>query len=45
MDFRTHPLIDANGDRWEFTLKSFCNSYDLLTFGVIKRRSPILLVG
>ena len=41
----TYPLIDANGDRWEFALRSFCNSYDLLTFGVIKRRSPILLVG
>lgn len=41
----TYPLVDANGERWEFTLKSFCNSYDLLTFGVIERRLPILLVG
>jgi hypothetical protein len=40
-----YPSIDANGDRWEFTLKRFRDSYDLLTFGAIERRLPSLLVG
>jgi hypothetical protein len=40
-----HPLIDANGERWEFAFQSFCNSYDLLTFGTLTRRVPAALIG
>jgi hypothetical protein len=35
-----YKLVDANGERWEFAFQSFCNSYDLLTFGTLTRRMP-----
>jgi hypothetical protein len=35
-----YPLVDANGDTWEFKFQSFCNSYDLQTF-----EAPSLVVG
>jgi hypothetical protein len=41
----SHPLIDANGERWEFVFHSFCNGYDLLTFGTISRRMPVIVGG
>jgi hypothetical protein len=40
----TRPLVDANGDQWEFGFQSFCNTYDLLTFGVSIRRRPFVSV-
>jgi hypothetical protein len=40
----TCPLIDANGERWEFVFQSFCNGYDLLTFGTVTRRMPAVLI-
>jgi hypothetical protein len=42
---RAYPLIDANGDRWEFAFQSFCNSYDLLTLGMAVRRMPAIVGG
>jgi hypothetical protein len=33
-----HPLTDANGDKQMFAFESFCNGYDLLTFGTCLRR-------
>jgi len=41
----TYPLVDANGDRWEFNFESFCNSYDLLTFGMVTRRMRTIVAG
>ncbi len=41
----TYPLVDANGDRWEFNFESFCNSYDLLTFGMVTRRTRTIVAG
>lgn len=38
----TIPMQDANGDLWEFRFESFCNGYDLLTFGEALRRMPTL---
>lgn len=35
-------LTDANGEVWEFRFESFCNSYDLLTFGVALKRLPAI---
>lgn len=39
----TVPLQDANGKLWEFRFESFCNSYDLLTFGLALRRLPAIV--
>lgn len=36
----THPIQDANGEVWEFRFQSFCNRYDLLTFGEAVRKLP-----
>ena len=40
-----YTLVDANGDRWEFAFESFCNSYDLLTFGTVSKRMPVIVGG
>lgn len=36
----TKPMQDANGEFWEFRFESFCNGYDLLTFGIALRQLP-----
>jgi hypothetical protein len=36
------PLVDVNGNIWEFRFESFCNSYDLLTFGIAIKRLPAI---
>lgn len=33
----TYQLTDMSGGKWEFLFDSFCNTYDLLTFGVALR--------
>lgn len=38
----TAPIQDANGEVWEFRFESFCNGYDLLTFGEAIRKLPAL---
>ena len=38
----TEPLQDANGEFWEFRFESFCNGYDLLTFGIALRQLPTI---
>lgn len=35
-------MKDANGEMWEFRFESFCNGYDLLTFGVALKRLPTI---
>jgi hypothetical protein len=41
----SYPMVDANGDAWEFRFWSFCNSYDLLTFATISKRLSLVVGG
>ncbi len=41
----SYPLVDANGDTWEFQFQSFCNSYDLLTFATVSKRLSLVVSG
>jgi len=39
------PLVNANGDTWEFRFQSFCNSHDLLTFATVSKRLSLVVGG
>jgi hypothetical protein len=41
----SYPLVDANGDTWEFRFQSFCNSYDLLTLANVSKRLSLVVGG
>ena len=41
----SHPLVDINGDRWEFRFQSFCNGYDMLTFASVTKRLSLVVGG
>jgi hypothetical protein len=41
----SYPLVDANGDTWEFRFQSFCNSYELLTFATVSKRLSLVVGG